>query len=119
MGFVRGIIGLVFAIIFAVFAVANRQSVYVVWSPVYPALHLPVYLIALSMLALGFLLGSLMSWLNSIPVRWEKVRQSRKIKKLEKELGVAKETKEAKETKTEETETAAADWKILSRTGRS
>ncbi len=91
MGFVRGIIGLALAILFAVFAIANRQSVDVVWSPVHPALSLPLYIVALGLLALGFFLGSFMAWLSSIPVRWEKSRQKRRIKALEKKLDGAKQ----------------------------
>src|SRR5262245_37491962 len=90
MGFVRGIIGIALAILLAIFAVANRQTVDIVWNPVQPAAHLPVYLIALSMLALGFFLGGMFAWLNSLPVRLEKTRQNRRIKRLEKERSEAR-----------------------------
>ncbi|MGB4108188.1 MAG: LapA family protein [Alphaproteobacteria bacterium] len=93
MGFIRGIIGLAFAVLFAIFAVANRQDVEIVWHPVLPPVHAPLYVVALGLLALGFVLGGIMGWLNSVPVRWQKSRQARKIKKLEKQLGAVKETK--------------------------
>lgn len=92
MGFIRGIIGLIFAVLFAIFAVANRQSVDIVWHRVLPAVSLPLYIVALGLLAIGFILGGFMAWLKSVPVRLQKSHQSRKIKKLEKELGAVKET---------------------------
>ncbi|MGB4057512.1 MAG: lipopolysaccharide assembly protein LapA domain-containing protein [Alphaproteobacteria bacterium] len=91
MGLIRGIIGLILAVLFAVFAVANRHNVELVWSPIHPSLNLPFYIIALGLLAFGFLLGSLMSWLGSLPVRWQKRKQGRRIQKLEKELNSARE----------------------------
>jgi uncharacterized integral membrane protein len=91
MGFIRGIIGLAFAVLFAIFAVANRQNVDIVWHPVLPAVSLPLYIVALGLLAIGFILGGFMAWLKSVPVRVQKTVQSRKIKKLEKQLGAAKE----------------------------
>ena len=92
MGFIRGIIGLIFAVLFAIFAVANRQSVDIVWHPVLPAVSLPLYIVALGLLATGFIPGGFMAWLKSVPVRVQKTVQSRKIKKLEKQLGAVKET---------------------------
>lgn len=107
MGFIRGIIGLTFAVLFAIFAVANRQSVDIVWHPIFPPVSVPLYIVALGLLATGFILGSFMAWLKSLPVRWTKTVQTRKIKKLEKELGAAKETKT---TETPAIQTPVADW---------
>lgn len=87
MKFIRGIIGLVAAILFTIFAVANRQSVDIVWNPgASSPSHLPLYLVALGALAIGFILGALFVWISTLPVRWEKSRQKRHIKKLEKEI---------------------------------
>jgi uncharacterized integral membrane protein len=121
MGFIRGIIGLIFAVLFAIFAVANRQSVDIVWHPVLPAVSLPLYIVALGLLAIGFILGGFMAWLKSVPVRVQKTVQSRKIKKLEKELGAAKE-KETKESLAAAklppvVEPAPRDWTTLPRSG--
>lgn len=121
MGFIRGIIGLIFAVLFAIFAVANRQNVDIVWHPVLPAVSLPLYIVALGLLAIGFILGGFMAWLKSVPVRVQKTVQSRKIKKLEKQLGAAKE-KETKESlvaaKLPPTiEPSPRDWAALPRNG--
>ncbi len=86
MRFIRGILGLALALLFTAFAVANRQTVEITWSPLHPAASLPLYALALGLLATGFLIGSLFAWLESIPVRLEKTRQKRRIKTLEKEL---------------------------------
>ncbi len=86
MRFIRGILGLALALLFTAFAVANRQTVEITWSPLHPAASLPLYALALGLLATGFLIGSLFVWLESIPVRLEKTRQKRRIKTLEKEL---------------------------------
>jgi uncharacterized integral membrane protein len=112
MGFIRGIIGLAFAVLFAIFAVANRQNVDIVWHPVLPAVSLPLYIVALGLLAIGFILGGFMAWLKSVPVRVQKTVQSRKIKKLEKELGAAKEkeTKESLISKLPPAEPTVRDW---------
>ncbi|MCE7886748.1 MAG: LapA family protein [Alphaproteobacteria bacterium PRO2] len=124
MGFIRGIIGLAFAVLFAIFAVANRQSVDIVWHPVLPPVSFPLYIVALGLLAIGFILGGFMAWLKSIPVRVQKTVQSRKIRKLEKELGAAKEkeTKESLVSKlppatTTPAEPAVRDWNALPRNG--
>ncbi len=121
MGFIRGIIGLIFAVLFAIFAVANRQNVDIVWHPVLPAVSLPLYIVALGLLAIGFILGGFMAWLKSVPVRVQKTVQSRKIKKLEKQLGAAKE-KETKESLvaaklTPTVEPSPRDWTTLPRNG--
>ena len=121
MGFIRGIIGLIFAVLFAIFAVANRQNVDIVWHPVLPAVSLPLYIVALGLLAIGIILGGFMAWLKSVPVRVQKTVQSRKIKKLETQLGAAKE-KETKESlvaaKLPPTiESPPRDWTSLPRNG--
>jgi uncharacterized integral membrane protein len=95
MGLIRGIIGLTLAVLFTIFAVANRQEVEIAWSPVHPHANLPLYIIALGLLALGYLLGTLMTWLNTMPMRLEKGRQKRQIKKLEKELESASKNSDA------------------------
>ncbi len=102
MGFVRGIIGLALAILFAVFAVANRQGVEIIWSPVHAAFPVPLYVVALGMLALGFFIGSLMTWLYALPKNWTK---GHRIKALEKELGAAK--------KSEKIPAKTQDWTAL------
>ncbi len=91
MGLIRWILGFLIALVLAGFAVANRTPVLLVWSPIHPPLELPLYVIALALMAAGFLLGSLITWLNMGSVRREKRRQKRQIKILEKQLGAVNE----------------------------
>ncbi len=91
MGILRSILGLAFAVLFAVFAVANRHSVDVYWNPFAPPLSVPFYILALMLLAAGFILGGLAAWVKSLPVRWTKRKLGKQIKSLEKELGSLKE----------------------------
>lgn len=86
MSFIRKVFGFVIVIVVAVFAVMNRHSVSFVWSPVHASLELPLYVIALGALVLGFVLGGMVVWFNGGKVRREKHRQKRQIQALEKEL---------------------------------
>lgn len=89
MALLRWITGFVITIVLVVFAVANRHMVAVNWSPVYPALELPLYATALGFMAAGFLLGLFLMGLNTLPLWWTSKRQKRQIKKLEKEIKVS------------------------------
>ena len=86
MEFLRWIIGFIFAIFLAGFAVLNIHSVSLVWSPVHEPLDLPLYMIALPLMALGFICGGFIVWLNNAPARRTKRKQSKQIKALEKEV---------------------------------
>ncbi len=86
MAILRGIIGLVLAILVAAFAVANRQGVEIIWSPLHPSVTIPVYALALGLLIIGFAMGGLMAWLGSLPVRLHKHKQAKAIRRLEQEL---------------------------------
>jgi uncharacterized integral membrane protein len=86
MGALRFILGLLIAILLTAFAVANRQVVVVHWSPFHEALNLPLYLVALGLMALSFLSGSVLVWLNTIPLRVNAMRQKKQIRTLEKEV---------------------------------
>ncbi len=88
MGFFRAIIGFIFAIAMAAFAVSNRQSVEFVYSPVHTALELPLYLIALLFMVVGFIFGGIVVWFNAGTVRRTKRAQRKTIKQLEKEIKV-------------------------------
>lgn len=94
MGILRGIVGLILALILVTFAVANRQTIDIVWSPFHPQAQIPVYVLTLGFLAIGFVLGGFVVWLNSLPVHWQKRKQSKQIKNLEKELGSIKDKSE-------------------------
>jgi len=86
MTLVRTITGFCIALLFTAFAVMNRHNIDLFWSPLHPALPVPLYLLALGMLAAGFLLGGVIVWLNMSPLRREKRHQRKIIHALEKEL---------------------------------
>ncbi len=86
MEFIRWIIGFIFAAILAGFAVLNIHPTQLIWSPIHEPLELPLYMITLPIMALGFICGGFLVWLNSSPVRRIKRKQSKKIKTLEKEI---------------------------------
>lgn len=86
MNFVRGIIGFFLAVFLAGFAVLNRHDVSVVISPAHEALDLPLYLIALGLMAIGFVIGGVFVWMNGASGRRVRRQQRKTIKGLEKEL---------------------------------
>ena len=53
----------VFIILIAL-CVMNADMVSVMWSPVSPLLELPLFVIMLSFFTVGFLMGSLLTWLD-------------------------------------------------------
>jgi len=91
MAFIRWIFGFIIMLVIAGFAIANRSSALLVWSPIHPPLELPVFVIGLALMAMGFFLGSFMTWLNMGKVRRERRRQKKTIKLLEKELQAVNE----------------------------
>lgn len=102
MSLIRTIFGFFLAVILTVFAIFNRQRVEVVFSPVHDSFEVPLYLIALCMLGIGFFVGALAVWLNDGSSRRLKRRQRKTIKTLERELENLK--------KAEEPETPPSDF---------
>ena len=86
MNFIRTIFGFILAIALVAFAVSNRQNAELVYSPVHNTLDVPLYLIALLFMALGFVLGGFTVWINSGKTRRLKRQQRKTIRELEKEL---------------------------------
>ena len=89
MALFRWILGFILAALITAFALANRQSVDVIWSPFAPALNAPLYLFILAAMAAGFIIGALIVWMNSFRFRIRVSQQKRQIKNLEKELEAA------------------------------
>lgn len=92
MGIVRAIIGLLLAALFVAFAIANRHSVELFWNPAASAINIPLYIVVLGPLALGFLVGGFVTSFSSLKLRLEKSKQKRRITVLEKELDGLKST---------------------------
>ncbi len=86
MRLVHWIVTLPVAIVLATFAVSNRAMVDLTFWPLPYDLAAPLYLITLLMVVVGFLLGLLLGWLGSQPVRRERRRQRKRIVELEAEL---------------------------------
>ncbi len=93
MAFLKWIFALPFIFTAVAFAVANPDTVNIHWSPLHDTIKLPLYAVVLSFLGVGFLLGSIMTWLGMSKVRSERRTFKRENKKLEKELN--KREKEA------------------------
>lgn len=89
----RWVIATFLTVIIVIFAVLNRGTFDIFWSPLQgdAPMVLPVYLVVLGAMALGFMIGALAVWLNYAPLRAEKRRQKREIKGLQKEVGALKE----------------------------
>ena len=68
------------------FALAHREAVEVVYSPVHDPILLPLYALVLSFAAGGFVLGGVLVWLAGVKTRAEKRAQKKQITRLEKEL---------------------------------
>jgi uncharacterized integral membrane protein len=79
----------------ASFAASNRQSVEVGFWPLPDAYGLPLCVVVLAALALGFLMGSSVTWLRHGKVRAERRRHARRAEALEAELARARAETEA------------------------
>jgi uncharacterized integral membrane protein len=91
MSLIRWIVGTLFALAAVLFAVGNLNGVSIVWSPVHPALDMPVSVFGLGMMALGFVLGGALVWINAQPLRRERRAQKKRIRDLETALEAANE----------------------------
>jgi uncharacterized integral membrane protein len=78
------------AIICAVFAAYNRGLVGVNLWPL-PAIELPLYLLVLCPLAIGFLFGWLTTWIGHFGTRRERRRLAKHAERLEAQIDRAKE----------------------------
>lgn len=86
IGFFRWIVGLVITVVIAVFAVMNRDSVPLQWSPVHDPASVPAYIAILGAMAFGFVLGGLVVWMNMSKLRSAKRQQKREIVTLQQEV---------------------------------
>jgi uncharacterized integral membrane protein len=89
MRFIQSLLGMVFAVILAVFSVSNMARVSVNYSPVHDPIDLPLYAVALGGVLIGFLGGAFMMWLSAVS---KSLAKRKEIKGLKKELKTAKKT---------------------------
>jgi uncharacterized integral membrane protein len=74
------------ALVAVVFAVSNLDKVPVGLWPLSDVLVMPLYLVVLGALGLGFVAGELVAWINGGRWRREARRRQRRIESLEREL---------------------------------
>jgi lipopolysaccharide assembly protein A len=74
------------ALVLILFAVSNREAVSVELWPLPSKLELPLYLLVLATLVIGFLAGQLLTWVGGWRWRREARRSRTRIAMLEREL---------------------------------
>ena len=75
---------------FAIFAVANRETVEVNLWPLDLSLALPLFLLALGTFAIGLLAGALLLWLPLLRWRHRARSEERRARRVEAELAAAR-----------------------------
>lgn len=86
MAFLKWLFALPFIIAAVSFAIANSETITLIWSPFHGKLTLPLYALTLGFLVVGFLLGAFMTWLGMGKLRSERRAYKKDVKRLEKEL---------------------------------
>jgi len=110
MALLKWIFALSFVAAAVAFAVANPQDIALTWSPLHDSLHLPLYAITLGFMGIGFLLGTIATWLGTAKIRKERRQYKKENKKLEKELN--KREKEAQDHIIDTIDTAQTDQSL-------
>ena len=75
------------------FTLSNLEQVDVQLTPFTGSYTLPLYFLILGSVALGFIWGGLLVWLNTYPQRREGQKAKKRVDKLEKELDDEREQK--------------------------
>jgi len=92
MGFVKTIIGLPIFVILLIFAFVNNDlATFSLW-PFSVEITVSLSVAVLFFVILGFVLGSLFSWLSYAPLRKDLRKQKKKNKKLSKQQQILTET---------------------------
>jgi putative membrane protein len=78
------------ALVLILFAVSNREAVSVALWPLPATIELPLYLVVLGMLIIGFLSGQFVTWIAGWRWRREARRSRERIARLERELDAAR-----------------------------
>lgn len=86
MTVIRWLITLPVVVVAVAFCVANTKTAAIVWSPLHEAVEVPLYVIGLGALTLGFVWGVLLMGLQALRLRLEARRQRKTIQRLEKQL---------------------------------
>lgn len=86
IAFFRALIFFCIAVAAILFALGNRQTVFLTWSPFHDPASLPLFAIGLGGALLGLVFGALLMWLQSVRLHMRLHRERQHIKNLEKEL---------------------------------
>ncbi len=92
ISFFRWALSVIIMVSVILFTFANRDLVTITYSPIHDPIEVFSFVLALGALALGFVLGGLMVWLNSTKVRIERRQQKKEISRLEKEIEALQNT---------------------------
>ena len=94
MKLIQTILGMILAVGVAGIAVMNPQITQVHISPLHNPLEYPVYMVILSALAVGFLIGAVTVWINMGGLRKKNRQYKRDIKSLKADKASAEKEKE-------------------------
>ncbi len=90
---------LVIAIVLVVFAVSNRGTIALGLWPLPDVVELPLYLIILGCLLIGFVAGEMAAWVSGRHWRREVRRSARRVAVLERELETVRAEREPAPTR--------------------
>lgn len=82
----RSLFSILFAAAAILFALGNLEMTRLTWSPVNEPMALPVFVIGLGGVLVGFVAGGFTVWLNGATVRKERRQQRKTIRELEARL---------------------------------
>lgn len=94
MKLLRSFISLFIAALAILFALGNRGAVSVTYSPVHDPVTMPVFVLALSGVVIGFIVGGIIVWLNEASIRADRRKQRKIIRVLEEKLVEEEEGRE-------------------------
>jgi putative membrane protein len=86
MRFLWWIVLALVAVVLILFAISNRETVSVELWPLPAVAEMPLYLMLLGTLLIGFVVGELLAWVGSLRWRREARRSRARIAMLEREL---------------------------------
>lgn len=99
MAFLRWLVTAVIAVLVLGFTLSNLERVDVHLTPFHDPYILPLYFVILGSIAVGFIWGGILVWMNASVSRKEAKQYKKKAERLEKEL---EEEREARAIRTSE-----------------
>ena len=80
------------------FAISNKHAILVALWPFNLSVEVPVYLLCLGILAVGFILGSLFSWLKNLPRNYRERQTLKQFEQLDERVKQLGEDDQEKQT---------------------